>query len=374
MAAEHLDKRVGLARAHVAAIDADALFVSHLANVAWLTGFFASAGGALLTADTLHLITDFRYAQAVERLRARGELPADTRVVISDRSVEEAVVTLLEERRCEALAIESEHMAVRRYRRLEARLPKGVRLIQAEPFLEQLRAVKDAAELSLYYEAAERLAEVAARLPSLLRVGRTERDVAADIDHALKHSGFQRPAFETIVASGPHSAQPHARPTGRRLEVGDPLVLDFGGVYGGYCVDLTRTAFMGQPPEAFLAVFEAVSAAQAAAIAAVRDGVRASQVDAAARHLLADRGLGEAFGHATGHGLGLDVHEYPRIGRQTAEADDPVMRTGMVVTIEPGAYVSDLGGVRIEDDVIVGPGGGEILTRIPRGLITAGAR
>jgi Xaa-Pro aminopeptidase len=194
------------------------------------------------------------------------------------------------------------------------------------------------------------------------------------VDFELRRAGFERTAFETIVASGPNSALPHARPGSRRLGAGDAVVLDFGGVYKGYCVDLTRTGFIGHPPKSFSRLFNAVADAQAAAIAAVRSGVRASEVDGAARGLLAERGLDRAFGHATGHGLGIDVHEYPRIGRPTREAEDPLLRDGMVVTIEPGVYVPDVGGVRIEDDVLVGPDGAEVLTDIPRGLMTPGAR
>lgn len=381
MSAEHLDRRVALARAHVRTIDADALFVSHLPNLAWLTGFFASSGGLLLTlADpALHLITDFRYAHAAGRLGDRGQLPSDTRITITDRSVDEAAAALVETAGCEAVAVESDHLTLRRARRLEARLPKGARLVATDPFLEQMRAIKDGVELRIYREAAARLAEVARRVPALLGQGRSERDIAADIDHAIKRGGFDRTPFDTIVASGPNSALPHARPTSRRLRGGDPVVLDFGGVYKGYCVDLTRTAFVGHPTKEFLGVFDAVSAAQAAAIAAVRDGIHASAVDAAARQVLADRGLGEAFGHATGHGLGIDVHEYPRIGAAPPDGEDPIIRAGMIVTIEPGAYRADLGGVRIEDDVHVLPGAGagggaEILTDIPRGLMIPGAQ
>lgn len=366
--------RVALARTHLTALDADALFVSHLPNVAWLTGFFGTSGGVLLGRDALHLVTDFRYSVAVEESRARGELSPRTQVTITDRSVDEAIAALASEFRGDSIAIEAEHMSIRRYRRFEGRLRKGVRLIPAEPFLEQLRAIKDPIELAIYRDAAARLADVVEAIPARLRPGRVESELAAEIDFDLKRVGFQRSAFDTIVASGPNSALPHARPTARHLETGDPVVLDFGGVYGGYCVDLTRTAFIGHPPEAFLRVFEAVAAAQAAAIAVVRDGTPASEVDGAARGVLTDRGLGEAFGHATGHGLGLDVHEYPRLGKRTSDGEDPVLRTGMIVTIEPGAYLPGVGGVRIEDDVLVGPGGAEILTDIPRGLMAPGAR
>jgi Xaa-Pro aminopeptidase len=207
--------------------------------------------------------------------------------------------------------------------------------------------------------------------------GRSEREVAADIDWRLRQAGFERPAFETIVASGPNSAMPHARPGERVLEPGDLVVLDFGGVYGGYCVDLTRTVSLGEPAAEARRVYGAVHDAQTAAIEAVRPNVRASQIDAAARDTLKGHGLGEAFGHGTGHGLGVEVHEAPHIRpRQESAAPsalaawtaDDSIEPGMVFTIEPGAYIPGWGGVRIEDDVLVTGDGREVLTTVPYGL------
>ena len=183
------------------------------------------------------------------------------------------------------------------------------------------------------------------------------------IETAMREAGFCRPAFETIVASGPNSALPHARPTDRRIQTGDPTVLDFGGVYDGYCVDLTRTVQLGAAPAALGRLYEAVAEAQQAAIDAVRPGALASAIDAAARSVLERYGLAEAFGHGTGHGIGLEVHEDPRIGRLIPRTPDHAVEAGMVFTIEPGAYVPGVGGVRIEDDVLVTEGGCEILTR-----------
>ena len=172
-----------------------------------------------------------------------------------------------------------------------------------------------------------------------MKEGRTERAIAADIEAAIREAGFSRPAFETIVASGPNSALPHARPTDRQLKAGDPTVLDFGGVYDGYCVDLTRTVQLGACSAALARLYAAVAEAQQAAIQAIRPGVVASDVDAAARQVLERHGLGDAFGHGTGHGLGLEVHEEPRIARPTPRNVDAVIEPGMVFTVEPGAYV-----------------------------------
>ena len=193
----------------------------------------------------------------------------------------------------------------------------------------------------------------------------------------MRRSGLARPAFATIVASGPNSALPHARPTDRRLQKGDLVVLDFGGVLDGYCGDLTRMAGVGEVTAEARALFEAVRAAQVAALAAVRAEALVSEVDTAARRVLTAHGFGDAFLHATGHGLGLEVHEAPRIGRPSESRgggrDEPGeldrLAAGMVCTIEPGAYVEQVGGVRLEDDVVVTDEGCEVLTEAPRDLL-----
>jgi Xaa-Pro aminopeptidase len=213
-----------------------------------------------------------------------------------------------------------------------------------------------------------------------VRAGLTEIDVALELETGMRRTGFSRPAFDTIVASGPNSALPHARAGDRRFVNGDLVVLDFGGVYNGYCVDLTRTVSIGPPSPEAVRVYDAVRRAQAAAVAAVGPGVATAAVDAAARGALTADGYGEAFGHGTGHGLGLEVHEAPRVARaHPASAgrvyppghvpDETTLQAGMVVTIEPGAYVPGFGGVRIEDDVLVTAEGCEVLTTVGRDLL-----
>jgi Xaa-Pro aminopeptidase len=241
----------------------------------------------------------------------------------------------------------------------------GPVLVPMTGIVESRRVVKDAAEIATLREAARRLSAVARLVPAFLREGRTERALAADIDAAIRDAGFERPAFETIVASGPNSARPHARPGDRAIRAGDGVVLDFGGVYDGYCVDLTRTLFLGAPAAAHARLAAAVREAHAAAIAAVRPGIRPSEIDGAARGVLTDHGLGAAFGHGTGHGLGLEIHEDPRISKLPGALPDAPVAAGMVFTIEPGAYVEGVGGVRIEDDVLVVDGGCEVLTDVP---------
>ena len=222
--------------------------------------------------------------------------------------------------------------------------------------------IKDDHEIATLKEAGRRLRQAADEVVKLPRAGLTEIEIAAEVDAVLRRVGFERPAFETIVASGPNSALPHARPGRRILSEGDGVVLDFGGVYDGYCVDLTRTVQLGDAGGDFRRLFAAVAEAQQAAIAAVRPGVKASTVDGAARAALGRYGLEEAFGHGTGHGLGLEVHEEPRIGRPLPGQPDVVLQPGMVFTIEPGVYVVGLCVVLIEVDVLVTEDGCLVLT------------
>jgi Xaa-Pro aminopeptidase len=311
---------------------------------------------------------------ARERLQQHPEL-RDVAVELVDRTYEEAIAAAVERTGARRIGIEAAAMTVSQFERLAGALGRhqnavagsapAARLVPAERIVERTRLVKDPSEIARLRIAARMLSEVANGVPSLVRAGLTEREVAGGIDAALRGVGFERAAFETIVASGPNSALPHARPGGRRLSPGDGVVLDFGGVYDGYCVDLTRTVQLAPMTDVFGRLFGAVVAAHRAAIAAVQPGVKASDIDAAARETLRQHGLADAFLHGTGHGLGLEVHEEPRIGRAGAGDRDQTLEPGMVFTIEPGVYVDGLGGVRIEDDVLVVQGGCEILTDVP---------
>jgi Xaa-Pro aminopeptidase len=348
----------------------DALVVTHLPNLRYLSGFSGTAGAAVLTAAACVLVVDFRYATSAREVLARqGDGLID--LVVVDRTYDETLIDVLREADARRIGIEGASMTVNRFRYLSDVLVASSStvsnrtLVPTDRLIERRRAVKDRAEIATLRSAAGLLSRVARQVPAFVSPGRSELQVAADIDAAIRGAGFERPAFETIVASGPNSARPHARPGSRLLADGDGVVLDFGGVYDGYCVDLTRTLHVGAATPALRRLAAAVREAHAAAIAAVRPGVRPSEIDAAARGVLSAHGLGEAFGHGTGHGLGLEVHEDPRISKLPgALPDDPVV-PGMIFTIEPGAYVEGLGGVRIEDDVLVTTDGCEVLTDVP---------
>jgi Xaa-Pro aminopeptidase len=366
--------RLVRARTSLRALSIDALVVSHLPNIRYLTGFTGTAGLLVLTATHCILIVDFRYQSAARALIAsHPELAPYLQLVIPAHSYDETLADVLREAGARRIGIEGAYMPVARFNKLSSSLaaaaPTPLRspdacpaLVPTERAIESARVVKDAGEVNLLRTAGRLIASASGTAAAFARPGRTELDVAADIDALLRKVGFERPAFETIVASGPNGALPHARPGRRVLREGDGVVLDFGGVYDGYCVDLTRTVQLGETGPRFRQMFAAVTEAQQAAIAAVRPGVMASTVDRAARDVLGRYGLEHAFGHGTGHGLGLEVHEEPRVGKLTVGQPDVPLEPGMVFTIEPGAYLEEVGGVRIEDDVLVTDEGCEVLT------------
>jgi Xaa-Pro aminopeptidase len=268
------------------------------------------------------------------------------------------------------VGFEAAHLSVARHTWFLNRLRSGPApdFIATDGIVEHARICKDEYEIGVLREAARRLSVVADGAFTEIRAGRTEREIAAAIDRRLREGGFERPAFDTIAATGPNGALPHARPGERKLAEGDLVVLDFGGVRDSYCVDLTRTVSVGPASSRARTVYEAVRRAHDQAIAKVMPGVPAFDIDAAARDVLAEAGMADAFGHGTGHGLGIEVHEAPRVSRRRSNSpvieDGEGISPGMVFTIEPGAYFPGWGGVRIEDDVLVTTDGVEVLTNV----------
>jgi Xaa-Pro aminopeptidase len=376
----HLPARETVAARHeklrqsVIAAELDGLVVTHLPNVFYLTNFLATAGIAVAMRDRLYLILDFRYAAAAKALWDTPHSCPDAEIITVDRTYDETLVALIKRLQPKRLGIEGAIVPVNRAAQLTRSIGAATELVPTDAVVEQLRIIKDAHEIDMLRRGAKLLSPVAVDIISDAKPGLREHQLAAKIDWRIKSAGFERCSFETIVASGHNSALPHAHPGERVLTEGDLVVLDFGGVYGGYCVDLTRTVALGEPDAEMDRVYQAVLEAQKAAISAVKPGVRAGDIDAAARGTLARHGLAEAFGHSTGHGLGVEIHETPRIGpRREAAGDTPaprdeVIEAGMVFTIEPGAYLPGWGGVRIEDDVLVTSDGVEVLTDVPTSL------
>ena len=371
--ADVLHARVAALAAALATRQLDALLVTNLSNVAYLTGFFASAGALVVTKNHVTLIGDGRYADALED-RARACAFLQTRMLTTGTSYDATIVDVLAPLAGARVGFEASHLTVNRHRFMASTLARQgwteieEMLVATDGLVEQGRVCKDQWEIATIRDAAARLSDVAkCILPNAL-AGRTESDVAADIESALRRAGFQRIAFDTIVASGPNAARPHARAGQRRIEDGDLVVLDFGGVLDGYCTDMTRTVTAGSGGARERQLIDQVIEAQAAAFAAVKAGSAPEAVDTAARETLMRHGVGEAFTHGTGHGLGLDVHEAPRLSPARPPHAEPPLAAGMVMTLEPGAYFPGWGGVRIEDDVLVTKDGAEWLTDVPRAL------
>lgn len=357
-------ERLQRLRASLVASELDALLVSALPNVRYLTGFTGSNGLVLVTPHEAILLTDFRYAAQVKL-----EVASEVRSVIEPNSLWTRLWSELRQLpQVEVVAFESAHTTHQDAARFVAPGSEGSgwRWRPALNLVEVLRESKDDFELA-HIKTAVQIAEhaLSQTLPKV-KVGMRESEVAAILEWEMRLAGSEKPAFETIVAAGARSALPHARATQHAIEAGDLLLIDFGATSNGYVSDITRTFVVGKAPnERQTEIYTVVREANASASAAVRAGMRGRDADALARDYIERRGYGAAFGHSTGHGIGLEIHEAPRLAK-TAEAP---LSAGAVVTIEPGVYVEGWGGVRIEDDVLLGSDGPVLLTSFDRGLV-----
>ena len=340
--------------------DLDALLITHLPNIRYLTGFTGSAGLLVVRPNESVLITDFRYA--VQAPREVGNAAA---VMIEQSSVWQRLHRHVDG--FQTLGFESAALSVREAQRLGE--GTSTRLVPTHDVVEPLRAAKDPEEVAAIREAAGVALEALGAVLPTVTVGSGEREIAGRLESELRQRGSEWHPFPTIVASGPRSALPHAGTSDRTVERGDLLLLDFGAQVDGYCADLTRTFVVGaQADEKQRAVYDLVRSAQVRAVEGLSAGKTGREVDALARELIAARGFGDAFGHSLGHGLGLEVHERPRLG----PLEDRAVPVGAVVTVEPGVYLPAWGGVRIEDDIHVGSGGAERLSGETSELLTLG--
>jgi Xaa-Pro aminopeptidase len=341
-------------------LPADCFLVSHLPNIRYLCGFTGSAGLLLVEPSRSTLFTDSRY-----RFQAREEV-YEARVVIAPHGLIRAVGEQLRRQRGRLrVAFSPSQVTVAQKSALQAAAGPRVRWMSGGDAVERLRAVKDAEELAIMRQAAQLISVVMADVIPAIKPGITELQLAAEIEYRMKQRGASGPSFETIVASGPRSAWPHARPSSKPLKKNELVVLDQGVILRGYCSDMTRTVFLGRATARVRRMYRAVLEAQLAAKRAIRPGVTAGDVDAAARRTLRFFALAAHFTHSTGHGLGLEVHEMPRLGK----GESTQLEEGMVVTVEPGIYMTGLGGIRIEDDVVVTSRGAVDLTTAPRDFL-----
>jgi Xaa-Pro aminopeptidase len=341
----------------------DALLVTHLPNIRYLCGFTGSAGALLVGEGKSVFFTDGRYKE-----QARTEVQG-SRVLIGRKppliAAGEWLKVNRKKRALKQLGIEGQHLSVAEHSQLKKILRSNVRLCEAPALVEQARMVKDAEEIRRLCAAVQvgsSLFDVAAKV---IKPGVKETEVAAEIEYAARRAGAEAMSFETIIASGPRSAFPHGRASTAEIPPNGFVVCDFGIILAGYCSDMTRTVHVGRRSADAQRIYEAVREAQQAAIDKVSSAVMAGEVDRAARQMLTKRGLGRYFTHSTGHGVGLEIHEMPRIA---AGQNEPLC-AGMVITIEPGVYVPGVGGVRIEDMVVVTERGCEVITPTSKELI-----
>jgi Xaa-Pro aminopeptidase len=338
----------------------DALLVTKLVNIRYLTGFTGSAALLLVGPDQLLFVTDGRYRdQATDQLAAAG-VDATIEIGLTGDRQREIVAAAASDRR--RVGLEAHNVTWAQQRDMADRWFPGASLVPTEALVDDLRAVKDAGEIARIGAAAAIATGALDRLRHRLLDGPTEAEFGIELDTEMRRLGASGPSFETIVASGPNGAKPHHRPSGRRIVEGDLVVLDYGALVDGYCSDMTRTVMVGEPDAVQARMLEVVTAAQQAGVDAVRAGVDCVAVDRATRSIIEDAGWGDAYVHGTGHGVGLEIHEAPRV----SFASTDTLARGYVVTVEPGVYLPDHGGVRIEDTVVVTDDGCYSLTLAPK--------
>jgi Xaa-Pro aminopeptidase len=344
----------------LAARGLDALLVTGAANVRYLTGFTGSAGYAVVGEGVRRFVTDFRYVE-----RARAEVPDFDR----EQGPRELLGALADGWPAGAvrLGFDDGDVTVRVHRRLRETLPERVELVAAGGVVEEERAVKEPGEIERIRAAAALVDELYGWVRERGLVGRTERDVAVALEHRMRELGADGPSFPSIVASAEHGALPHAEPRDVAIAPDTLVTLDIGARLDGYCSDCTRTWATGTPPDELAEAYALVLRAQLAGLAAVRPGPEGREVDAVARGIIEDAGHGEHFGHGLGHGVGIEVHEAPRLGGGSEIA----LAAGHVVTVEPGVYLPGVGGVRIEDLVVVTQDGADVLSGTPKDLQVA---
>ena len=359
----HETRLVALRRV-LAAGKFDAAVISNLTNARYLCGFTGSAGMCVVTSDAAHFLTDFRYkAQTAQQVSSLYQ----THII--EGVLWKAAGEILKKLGAPRTAFEAEHVSYAAYHDTQDAI-KPVHLMPSRRLVEDLRLHKDAAEIAIIERAVKIIDDCFAHLCDFIKIGQTELEVADEVTRFVKSRGASGVSFETIVASGERSALPHGVAGTRVLARGDMITIDMGAVLDGYCSDFTRTLCLGAPTQRQQEIYETVWRAQTAACGALKPGLGCKEADAVARKIIEDAGFAENFGHGLGHGVGMEIHEAPRLSKLGTGKLQP----GMVVTCEPGIYVEGLGGVRIEDMLLITESGARILTGAdkPRELLQVG--
>ncbi|MBR2076811.1 MAG: aminopeptidase P family protein [Exiguobacterium sp.] len=351
-------ERVNKLQAKLEKNEIDALLVTKRENIRYLSGFTGSSGVIVITLNSASFITDFRYTeQANDQVKGYDIIELDTSLIKS-------VADVVSRESIKRLGIEQDAMTVGQYRAYEKEV--DAQLIETSGIVEKLRLIKDESEIKIMKEAAAIADAAYAHIQTFIRPGRTEREVANELEMFMRSKGADSSSFDMIVASGLRSALPHGVASDKVIQTGELVTLDFGAYYKGYCSDITRTLAIGPVSDELRQIYDTVLRAQLAGVEGIRAGITGIEADALTRDIIKEAGYGEYFGHSTGHGLGMEVHEAPGLSFRS----DTVLEPGMVVTIEPGIYINGVGGCRIEDDVVITEDGCYLLTQSPKELIT----
>ncbi|SHK07221.1 M24 family metallopeptidase [Desulforamulus aeronauticus] len=351
-----MNQRVKRLREQMFQQDVSYLLITDPKNRFYLSGFTGSTGVLLIGLEECFFLTDFRYIEQVKE-----QCPGYKLIKVEQQSLFASLTQVLKGSKGDTLSFEENHLTVKEYLELKDMLP-GVALQPGSGLVEDLRMIKDSAEIPIIRQAMTIGDKAFQHILGFIKTGISEKELALELEFFMRKQGASGIAFDTIMASGPRSALPHGVASERKLQRGDFLTMDFGAIYQGYHSDMTRTVVLGESTNKQDEIYKIVLEAQLAGLAAVKAGVPAREVDETSRWVITERGYGEYFGHGTGHGVGLAIHERPRVNTK----DDTILQPGMVITIEPGIYLPDWGGVRIEDSVLVTEQGCEILTSSPK--------
>ena len=354
-----MEERIKKLRSRINKAEIDALLINNAQNRQYLTGFTGTAGAVLISEDKAQLITDFRYIEQAEEEVSACE------IVEQDDKRLETVEQLLTELEVERLGFEADEVSYQQYQKYQEEL--DVELVATTDVVKELRQIKDSNELEKIRQAVEITDDAFKHIQEKLKVGAREREIALELEFFQKRAGAEGNAFDFIVASGLRGALPHGVASDKELAAGELVTMDFGAVYQSYHSDMTRTVLVGadEPTKKQKEIYDLVLKAQKKAIEAIEPGKTGAEIDKVARDIIAEAGYGPNFGHGLGHSLGLEIHEKPRFSRK----DETVLEAGMVITVEPGVYIPDWGGVRIEDIIVVTAEGCEILTNSTKELL-----
>lgn len=360
----HLRDRLDALKKRLAACRADALLITNPVDIRYLTGFVGDDSWALVPLSPrrrkVYILSDFRFEEQIER-----EAP-HAAAVMRKKGLAEELGKLSKRAKAETIGLQPDHVTLALRKRLVKELGTG-RLIEVRDKLLDQRAVKQPGEIAAIRKALAIQQQAYRETLEFVTPGMTEAEVAAYLEYRMRALGADGPSFPTIVAAGGNAALPHAVPGRAKIRQGGIVLIDWGAKWGGYCSDLTRVVAMGEMPAAMREVYRVVLDAQLAAIDAIKPGAKLKDIDAVARRVITGAGYGKRFGHSLGHGIGLDIHEHPTL----AQRSDGELEPGQVVTVEPGVYLPGVGGVRIEDDVLVTARGGEVLSDLPKSLESA---